>query len=455
MGRVLIVDDDRDFCELLAADLKDRGWDASFCTGAGEAIGLELGSDLDVVLTDLRMPGVDGLALCRSVVATRPEIPVVVMTAFGNLENAVAAIRAGAYDFVTKPIEADALNLTLERALRHRLLTEQVRMLTHAVERATSFDRLIGESPPMQHLFDTLARVAETEVSVLITGESGSGKELVARALHEQGPRATSGTFVAVNCAAIPEMLVESELFGHAKGAFTDARSARKGLFEEASGGTLFLDEVAEIPLALQPKLLRALEEGRVRPVGSNEERPVDVRLLCATNRDLDAAVEEGRFREDLYFRINVVQIDVPPLRGRGGDILILARKFLEYFAEKQGKPVTGFSRAVAEKLLSHRWPGNVRELRNCVERAVALTRFEEIAVEDLPAKIRNARATDLVVAGHDPTELVPLAVIEERYIRHVVDAVGGHQTLAARILGLDRKTLYRKLSKYRSAEDS
>jgi two-component system response regulator HydG len=252
-----------------------------------------------------------------------------------------------------------------------------------------------------------------------------------------------------VNCAAIPDTLVESELFGHTKGAFTDARSARKGLFEQASGGTLFLDEVGDIPLPLQPKLLRALEEGCVRPVGSDEEHPVDVRLLCATHRDLDAAVEEGRFREDLYFRINVVQIDVPPLRARGRDILLLAHAFLERFAAQQGKAVRGLSRAVAEKLLAYRWPGNVRELRNCVERAVALTRFEEIAIDDLPDKIRAARSTDLVVAGSDPAELVPMEVIEERYIRHVLEAVGGHRTRAARILGLDRKTLYRKLAHY------
>jgi two-component system response regulator HydG len=448
MGRVLIVDDERDFCELLAADLKDRGWDTSFFTQAEEALRAQPDPNLDVVLTDLRMPGIDGLALCRRIVESRPDVPVVVMTAFGSLETAVAAIRAGAYDFVTKPIEAEALQLTLERALRHRQLSEQVRFLTKAVERASSFDQLIGESPPMQRLFDTLTRVAETDVSILILGETGSGKELVARALHAKGPR-RSGAFVPVNCAAIPESLVESELFGHVKGAFTDARLARKGLFEEASGGTLFLDEVGEIPPVFQPKLLRALEEGCVRPVGGNEEHRVDVRLVCATNRDLEAAVEAGRFREDLYFRINVVQVDVPPLRSRGGDILLLARRFLERFSERQGRPVTGFSRAVAEKLLAYRWPGNVRELRNCVERAVALARFEEISVEDLPDKIRAARSTDLVVGGNDPAELVPMEVIEERYIRHVLEAVGGHRTRAARILGLDRKTLYRKLSKY------
>jgi two-component system response regulator HydG len=453
MGRVLIVDDELEFCELLAADLKDRGWEASFFTRADEALTAPPDPELDVVLTDLRMPGVDGLDLCRRMVENRPDVPVVVMTAFGSLESAVDAIRAGAYDFVTKPIEADALHLTLNRALRHRKLSEQVRFLKESVERAQSFDQLIGESPPMRRLFDGLTRIAGTDVSVLIAGESGSGKELVARALHEKGTR-RSGNFVPVNCAAIPETLFESELFGHVRGAFTDARTTRRGLFQEANGGTLFLDEVGEIPLSLQPKLLRVLEDGRVRPVGSNEEHPVDVRLICATNRDLEEAVEAGRFRDDLYFRINVVQVDVPPLRSRGRDILLLAQRFLERFARQQGKAVTGISRPVSEKLLAYRWPGNVRELRNCIERAVALTRFEEIAVEDLPDKIRAARSTELVVAGNDPEELVPLEVIEERYIRHVLRAVDGHRTRAARILGLDRKTLYRKLAKYAASDD-
>lgn len=448
MNRILIVDDDPDFCELLAKDLKDRGWDPSYTTQARNVFELFRNRDVDVVVTDLRMPGsIDGIELCRQIMEDRPDVPVVVMTAFGSFESAVAAIRAGAYDFVTKPISADLLHLTLDRAVRHRGLVEQVRILTHAVERTHSFGQLIGESPPMQRLFDMIARVAPAELSVLAVGESGSGKELVARALHAKGPR-KAGPFVPVNCAAIPETLFESELFGHAKGAFTDARSARRGLIDEASGGTLFLDEVAEIPLTLQPKLLRALEEGCVRPVGSNEERRVDVRLVCATNRDLETAIEDGRFREDLYFRINVVQIDVPPLRSRGRDILLLAQMFLERFAEQQGKEVTGLSRPVAEKLLAYRWPGNVRELRNCLERAVALTHVQEIRVEDLPDKIRSARSTDLIVAGNDPHELVTLEVLEDRYIRHVLNAVDGNRTTAARVLGIDRKTLYRKLGK-------
>jgi len=448
MGRILIVDDDPDFCELVTKDLEDRGWDSAYATEAREVLEMPLDLGIDVVLTDLRMPGsIDGIELCRRIVESRPDVPVVVMTAFGSFESAVAAIRAGAYDFVTKPIETDVLQLTLDRALHHRELVQQLRLLTDAVERTRSFDQLIGESRPMQRLFDMIARVAPSEVSALVVGESGSGKEFVARALHAKGPRKT-GPFVPVNCAAIPETLFESELFGHTKGAFTDARSARKGLIEEADGGTLFLDEVAEIPLALQPKLLRALEEGRVRPVGSNEERPVDVRLVCATNRDLEGAIEEGRFREDLYFRINVIQVDVPPLRGRGPDILLLAQTFLQGFAQRQGKPVTGLSRAAAEKLLAYSWPGNVRELRNCIERAVALTQLEEVGVDDLTDKIRSARSTDLIVAGNDPGELVTIEVLEDRYIGHVLGAVGGHRARAAKILGIDRKTLYRKLSK-------
>jgi DNA-binding NtrC family response regulator len=449
MGKVLIVDDERDFCELLAAELAERGWNPAYCTSSSEALQRLLSEqEIDVVLTDLRIPGVDGFELCRQIVGSRPDVPVVVMTAFGSFENAVSAIRAGAYDFVTKPVEAELVQIALERALRHRRLVDQLRRLSEDSEDLDRFGDLVGQSSPMRRLFDKLARLAETDVPVLLVGESGSGKELAARALHASGPRRKS-SFVPVNCSALPEALAESELFGHVKGAFTDARVDRRGLFEEANGGTLFLDEIGEIPLALQPKLLRALEEAEVRPVGSNECRAVDVRLLCATNRDLEEAVEDGRFRNDLYFRINVVQIEVPPLRVRGNDILLLAKLFLERAAKRQAKAVVGFSRAVAEKLLAYRWSGNVRELRNCMEHAVALARFEELGVEDLPERIRAARSNDLVVAGEDPTSLVPLEVIEERYILRALEAFGGNRTRAAKALGLDRKTLQRKLARY------
>jgi two-component system response regulator HydG len=441
----LIVDDEQSMCELLEVDLRMRDFKTTWFTVAEEAFQALSKDSFDVVLTDLNMPGVGGLDLCERIVANRPDIPVIVMTAFGSLETAIAAIRAGAYDFVTKPIEMNLLGVTLNRAVQHRNLQEKVKRLSEAVARSERFGDILGSSPPMQELFDQLARFADSETSVLITGESGTGKELVARAIHRQSRRAEK-PFVAVNCAAIPDTLLESELFGHAAGAFTDARGERKGLFLQAERGTLLLDEVGELPLTMQPKLLRALEENAIRPVGSDQEVPFDVRILTATNRDLETAVEDGRFREDLFFRVNVIQCDLPPLRARGTDILLLAQHFLEIFASREKKQVTDISKAVAEKLLSYAWPGNVRELRNVIERAIALTRYDRLGVEDLPEKICNYRSSQVFIGGEDPTELVALEEIEQRYILHVLQSVDGNKTLAARILGLDRKTLYRKL---------
>ncbi len=449
-GRVLVVDDEVSMCELLEADLKLRDFDVAWRTSADEAFallrdGAAEGESFDCVVTDLNMPGVNGLELCERIVAHRPDVPVVVMTAFGSMETAIAAIRAGAYDFVTKPLETQMLALTLERAIRHRRLQEEVKLLSEVVKRSRQFGDILGESPPMQRLFDQLARVADSEAAVLITGESGSGKELVAQAIHSQSQRKEQ-SFVAVNCAALPENLLESELFGHVEGAFTDAREARKGLFQQAQSGTLFLDEVGELPLSMQPKLLRALEEGTIRPVGSDKESPVDVRVLTATNRDLETAVEEGRFRQDLYYRINVIQLAIPPLRARGTDVLLLAQHFLERFAAKSNRQVTGLSEPVAERLLNYPWPGNVRELRNVIERAVALTGTEKLSVEDLPEKIREHRGSRMVLEGEDPGDLPKLEEVEQRYIQHVLEAAGGNKTLAAKILGVDRKTLRRKL---------
>jgi two-component system response regulator HydG len=433
---------------MLEHDLKRRGFEVSWRLSAEDAFALVLEEDVDVLLADINMPGMGGIALCERVAANRPDIPVIVITAFGSMDTAVAAIRAGAYDFVTKPVDLDVLALVIERAARHRELTEQVRILSKEVERSRGITGLVGESPSIRGLVDTIARVADAEASVLVTGESGTGKELVARLLHRQSQR-RDASFVPVNCAAIPDALLESELFGHRAGAFTDARGDRKGLFVEASGGTLFLDEVGEIPLALQPKLLRALEERRVRPVGGNDEVEFDVRVVAATNRDLESEMEERRFREDLYYRLNVIQIEVPPLRARGNDVLLLAGHFIEEIAGRSGKSVAGISRAAAERLLEYSWPGNVRELRNAMERAVALTRFDGIAVEDLPEKVRSYRGSHVVVGGEDPTELITLDALERRYIEHVLRTVGDNKSLAARILGLDRKTLYRKLRRY------
>jgi DNA-binding NtrC family response regulator len=448
--RVLIVDDEQSMCELLETDLRLRDFAPIWQTSANEGFHALEQAAFDVVLTDLKMPGTDGIELCKRIVANRPDVPVVVMTAFGSMETAIAAIRAGAYDFVTKPIEMDMLALTLQRAVRHRQLQEKVQVLSEAVERTKRFDELIGASPGMQRLYDQLTRIADSKASVLITGESGTGKELAARSIHNRSRR--DRPFVAVNCAALPETLLESELFGHTKGAFTDARADRKGLILQADGGTLFLDEIGEMPLAMQPKLLRALEENVLRPVGGDKELSFDIRLLTATNRDLETALEEGRFREDLFFRINVIQLDIPPLRSRGTDSLLLAQHFVELFAARADKNVVGISKAVAEKLLAYTWPGNVRELRNAMERAVALTRYDKLATEDLSEKIRNYQSSQVFIGGSDPEEFVSLEEVERRYIQHVVASVDGNKTLAARILGLDRKTLYRKLRQFGAA---
>ena len=452
-GRVLIVDDDRSMCEMIETDLRGRDFDPSWYLSAEEAFSVLKDEDFDVVLTDLQMPGMNGVDLCERIVANRSDVPVVVITAFGSMETAVDALRAGAYDFITKPIEMDLLAFTLERAIKHRSLQEKVKTLSELVEQSKHFEGLLGESIPMQKLYDLVARIADSETSVLIIGESGTGKELVAQALHIQSRR-HARPFVAVNCAALPETLLESELFGHTKGAFTDAKAERKGLFRQADGGTLFLDEIGAFPLTLQPKLLRALEERSVRPVGSDREVSFDVRLIAGTNRDLESAIEEGRFRDDLFFRINVIQVEVPPLRSRSTDILLLAQHFLEQFAARSSKQVVGMSDSVANKLLSYTWPGNVRELRNAIEHAVALTRYENIAVEDLPEKIRAYHSSHILVGSNNPTELVPMEEVERRYILHVLKVVGGNRTLAARVLGLDRKTLYRKLSRYKAVDN-
>jgi two-component system response regulator HydG len=446
-SRILLVDDDATLADTLAIGLRKRGFHVATGTSAGEAMQALDREDFDVVVTDLNMRGMGGLELCERVVANRPDVPVVVLTAFGNLDSAISAIRAGAYDFINKPVEIDVLAIAAERAAAHRRLREEVRRLRVEAGKAPRFDALVGASPAMQAVYDLIDRVAASEATVLVSGESGTGKELVARAIHANGRR-RSGPFVAINCAAMPETLLESELFGHAKGAFTDAKTAEPGLFSRASHGTILLDEIGDMPLGLQPKLLRVLQERTVRPVGGREEVPIDVRVIAATNRDLESAVEEGRFREDLYYRINVVHVPLPPLRARVGDILPLAQHFLAVFASRASKSVAGIGAPAAEKLVTYAWPGNVRELQNCMERAVALTRFEQIVVDDLPEKIRDYRRSHVLVASDDPSELVPLEEVERRYVARVMEAVGGNKTAAARILGIERKRLYRMLER-------
>jgi two-component system response regulator HydG len=445
--RVLIVDDDLSLCETLEAGLNRRGLTVSFRTSADDALLALSTEDFDVVVTDLNMTGKGGLELCERIVERRSDLPVVVLTAFGSFETAVAAIRAGAYDFISKPVQLDVLAIALRRAGQHRALRDEVKRLRLEVGHPSRIESFVGQSPAMQRVYDLLARVADSDASVLVTGESGTGKEVVARALHRQSRR--PGAFVAINCAAVPEALLESELFGHVRGAFTGAQDARPGLFVEARRGTIFLDEIGDMPLGLQPKLLRVLQERRVRPVGSTNEIPVDVRILAATNRDLESAVEDKRFREDLFFRINVIQIPLPPLRARVGDILLLAQHFIQELARRTGKSVKGVSVEAATKLLAYPWPGNVRELMNCVERAVALTRHDQIVVEDLPDRVQNHHSAQIVLGGDDPTQLLPMDEVEKRYILRVLEAVAGNKTAAARILGFERKTLYRKLERF------
>ena len=447
-GRVLVVDDDRRMCELLAAGLGRKGFDVETRQSAAEAFDLLALSEFEVVVTDLNMAGLNGLEFCQRVAASFPDVPVIVITAFGSLETAVAAIRVGAYDFITKPFEIDELLFALDRAVQHKRLRDEVRRLRREVRGERGPSELIGTSEAIARLKDMIERVADADASVLITGESGTGKELVARALHTRGRR-SNGPFVAINCAAMPETLLESELFDHARGAFTDARAARTGLFVQANGGTLFLDEIGELPLGLQPKLLRALQERKVRPLGGDGEVPFDARVIAASNRDLATLVDDGRFREDLFFRINVIHLELPPLRARAGDVLPLAQEFVRRICARSGKAVTGLSPQAAEKLLAYPWPGNVRELQNCIERAVTLARYDQVMVDDLAEKIRAYHPSHVLVASDDPSELVPMDEVERRYVLRVMEAVGGNKTLAARVLGFDRKTLYRKLDRY------
>jgi two-component system response regulator AtoC len=448
-SRVLVVDDDLETCRMLETRLEKRGFDATWVTSGNAALTQLTSTDCDVVVTDLNLGGLDGIALCQRIVEDHPDVPVVVLTAYGSLDTAIAAIRVGAYDFINKPVEMDVLEIALNRAIAHRRTQDEVKRLRELVRSPTQHRRLIGASDAMKNVYQMIERVAATDASVLVTGESGTGKELVAHALHASSRRA-DGPFVAVSCAALPEALLESELFGHSRGAFTDARAARTGLFLRAQGGTLLLDEIGDMPLGLQPKLLRVLQDKAVRPVGSDAEQLVDVRIISATHRDLESAVEDQEFREDLYYRLNVIRVHLPPLRDRGSDVLLLAQNFVERYAAESGKAVHGISAAAAERLLAHDWPGNVRELQNCMERAVALTEYDELQVGDLPEAIRRRAHRDAPTPGEDdPTQLVPLEEVERRHVIRVLQAVGGNKTLAAQILKVDRKTLYRKLALY------
>jgi len=446
--RILCIDDDQDQCNLLEAALSRLGYAATTTTSPATALEHVANEPFDAIITDLGMSEMDGLTLCERVLGTRPDVPVIVLTGQGSMESAIGALRVGAYDFLTKPIDAKFLGISVARAVQHSKLRAEVRRLKLVLGDAPRSERLVGDSPAMRRVHELISRVGASEASVLIQGETGTGKELVARAVHDASPR-RDGPFVALNCAAVPPTLLESELFGHSRGAFTDAKTARQGLFVEASGGTLFLDEIGEMPLEMQAKLLRALQERKVRPVGANTEVSFDARIVTATHRDLEADVQKERFRQDLYYRINVVRIDVPALRERSSDVLKLAAHFLKTASERSAKGSLELSPQVADRLMAYDWPGNVRELENCIERAVALARFDHLTVEDLPEKIRAYRADRFVMAANEVDEILTIDEIERRYIIRVIKLLNGNKARAAQLLGLDRRTLYRKLERY------
>jgi DNA-binding NtrC family response regulator len=434
---IVLAEDDRELRTFLAEALEDAGYQVRDFPTADDALEyLVNGGDADAVVTDLIMPGMRGHELLGQVRDRRPEVNVVIITAFGAIDSAIALVKAGAYDYLTKPFSTDELLLSLERALEESRLRREVARLSSAPR--GPLPGFVGASRAVQEVCDLVHRAAPAPFPVLVTGESGTGKELVARALHELSGRA--GRFVAVNCAALPDHLLESELFGHEKGAFTGADRDKQGLLEAAHRGTLFLDEVTELPLALQPKLLRAVEEGEVRRLGSTQPRKFDVRFVAATNRELEKEVAAGRFRDDLYWRLHVLQLHVPPLRERAADVPLLAEHFLA------GRAVAPDAMAL---LAAYPWPGNVRELRNALERAAALAAGRDIRLEDLPPRIRDAAGATLRVADASRRNM-PLRELERAYILEVLRQTGGNKSRTAEILGLDRKTLYRKLDEYR-----
>ena len=444
-GRVLVVEDDQNLVEMLEAGLAKRGFDVVARDSAAGALEAIEAQDFDAIVSDVRLEGLDGLGLAERVSSNRPT-PIILMTGHGDLETAIAAIRTGVYDFLQKPVALETLVVALTRAVRHKTLEEELLRLRDQPDPTGASNRIIGNSPQIREVQNLARRVAAADISVLITGESGTGKELVARTIHEQSPR-RKGPFIPLNCAAVPAPLLESELFGHVAGAFTDAKGDHEGLFEQARGGTLLLDEIGDMPLEMQAKLLRAVQEGKARPVGGTEEKEFDCRILAATNKDLEEELDEGRFREDLYYRLNVVNIVLPPLRARGNDVLELAQHFIEQAARRLGREVKGFSRPVAERLLRYDWPGNIRELANSMERAVALTRFSELTVDDLPEKLRDYRVTRNVLDA--VPEMVSLEEVERLHIERVLKSVDGNKSKAANILGVDRRTLYRKVERF------
>ncbi|MCA1814863.1 MAG: sigma-54 dependent transcriptional regulator [Acidobacteria bacterium] len=443
---ILVAEDEDLMRVILSGLLEGAGYRVALAASAEEALEKFTTEDVAVTLTDIRMAGMDGLQLLDRIKDVDAEALVVVMTAYSSVETAVAALRKGAYDYVTKPFVNEDLLQSVKNALRQRELFRENRALRRELDRRYSFAEIIGTSEALQSVFRLVEKVAATTTNILIEGESGTGKELVARAIHHNSPRAER-PFVAVNCGALPETLLESELFGHTKGAFTGAVANKVGLFRAAEGGTIFLDEIGEVSPAMQVRLLRAVQEHEVTPVGASAPVTFDARIICATNRDLEREVSEGRFREDLYYRLNVIEIHLPPLRERREDIPLLVRHFITRTAREQGRDEKPISREAMTALINYAFPGNVRELQNAVERAFTLS-GEELDLDSLPPRVRDS--FDGTMAVRDPDGLRPtLAEIERRYILETLAAVNQDKTRAANILGIDLSTLYRKLKRY------
>ena len=454
---VLVVDDEKNTREGLGRALR-RDYEVVLAESADAAIQTLGERPVDVMLSDVRMPGMDGLGLLREARRLHPDLVVIMLTAYGSVETAVEAMKVGAADFLTKPVNLDHLDITISKAVRQRALESENRALKSRLDSKFGLENIVGSSPAMERLFDIVRQAAPTQATVLIEGASGTGKELVAQAIHRLSARA-AGPFVAVHCAALSSSLLESELFGHEKGAFTGAVVQRKGRFEMAHGGTLFLDEISEIEPSVQVKLLRVLEERRFERVGGVDTVDVDIRIIAATNRDLRKYVEEGKFREDLFYRLDVVEIKMPPLKERGGDIALLCNRFMKEFAEVNARPVSRIAPEAAAILQAYSWPGNVRELRNTIEKMVVLARGDTLAAEDVPANIRDearlngvsgvsAAPAPAPAADFAPTE--SLAEVEKRKILAALDAAGGNRSKAAIALGISRRTLHRKLNEWK-----
>lgn len=456
---ILVIDDDSAMRAMVGDFLRSEGHKVSEATLATEALkriahhefDLSDGKGssfprLDLVISDLNMPEMSGIEFITKFREIAPHIPIILVTAYGSIETAIDAIRRGAFDYTTKPFKLAEMSVTVARALRFRDLHLENSRLQGEIEQTQSFAKIIGKSPGMREVFDLIRRVAPASANVLITGESGTGKERVARAVHDQGPRRTK-QFVAINCTAIPEALLESELFGHAKGSFTGAIGKKRGLFEEAQGGTIFLDEIGDMNLALQGKLLRVIQERKIRAVGDNVDRDVDVRIVAATHKDLKAAIKNGTFREDLYYRLSVIPITIPPLRHRREDIPLLADHFLKKYSKINNCPEKSFSQDAMARLMTMTWEGNVRELENIVERAVVLTRGTVIESKDLPSA--GEGDVESFFGNANSGALPTLDEIEKRYFKFVLDKTAGRKEKAAQILGVNRRTLYRKEREY------